>query len=168
MLWWKLLVSFFALICLMQPKSILYTCSSQRLLLDITKKKIANNSCVGGDGRGEKARASLLLFPQHYMCTFIFPSLCSLRPLQGRKFLSMESFPSKFGLAGQITLDPLCTYDFLLSSHVRHRLNPCLCSLGIGGWRILWQTFGSLWLFIFRQGATFKIFSCNITPFSCY
>ena len=31
-----------------------------------------------------------------------------------------------------------------------------------------WLTFGSLWQFLFKFGACFKIFSCNVTPFSCY
>ena len=90
-----------------------------------------------------------------------------------KRVLSMESFPSKLGLAGRNNnnLEPILHIRFSIVLHVRHRLNPCLCSgcsLGIGGWRILRQMFGSLWLFIFRQGATFKIFSCNVTPFSCY
>ena len=49
------------------------------------------------------------------------------------------------------------------------------CSLGIGDrgilrllcW-ILWLMFHSLQLFLLRCGASFKIFSCNVTPFSCY
>ena len=88
----------------MQPKSILYTCSSIEATAGYDKK-IANNSCVVDDGRGEEARVSLLLFPHHYMCTFFFPSLYSQRPLQRREFCLWNHFPLKLGSAGQITLN---------------------------------------------------------------
>ena len=117
----------------------------RRLLLDITNK-IANNSSVGDDGRGRRGKRLTSLSTSLHVHFHFSLSLFSESSVE-KRVLSMESFPSKLGLAGQITLNPYCTYDFLLSSHVRHRLNPCLCSgcsLGFGGWRILWQMFGSL------------------------
>ena len=51
---------------------------------------------------------------------------------------------------------------------------PSGYSLSIGDQRILWLlrwilqlTFGGQWLFLFRCGASYKIFSCVVTSFYC-
>ena len=56
------------------------------------------------------------------------------------------------------------------------KTKSCWCLLGIRDqrilrllWKILRLMFGSLWpFFIQMRRASLKIFSCNVTPFSCY
>ena len=63
--------------------------------------------------------------------------------------------------SGLYTISPQCSAQSGCSLDIGdRRIFHLLC-------RILWQTFGSLRLLSIRHGASFKIFSCNITPFSC-